>query len=190
MRRRLIALGALAFGCGDADAPSAADPDPAPPAAVAPAVDTEQEPEAKPCGAVLNVGPEWVDLVSQQAARWTAAAGCTVTFGPEGAPVSFHANMTDPDGDPVFGKTVISTLDGKFERCVSIDVSLESDDLGRTVGHELGHCLGARGHTDDGIMREYLQPGESAALDAEALGLLCSSVMCTKFEPEAVARPE
>lgn len=143
------------------------------------------------CGADFKVSAELLPAAQAQGARWAAATGCPVTFSEAGIPVTLEQELFNDEGTEVWGATHVKTRGGVFTRCVSVQVSRAATAPELTLGHELGHCLGAArggtdgaGHTEYGIMKAWHDPESDYRLNAEALELVCSSVPCRAFNPE------
>jgi hypothetical protein len=158
--------------------------------------DAQQEPvaappmpadEPVPCHVTIDAKPSQEAIIRQEAEPWRRAAGCTVSFAPDGIPFTVSDEMLESPEEPgklVYGIARVTTRGGRFVRCESLAVSNASDNPLRTLRHELGHCFGILGHTEDGLMKESHYPWEAFPINDEALTMLCDQVACPVFVPE------
>jgi hypothetical protein len=176
--RRLLVLLAMVVGCGgstmDAEADQTTDA-PAPserthPAPVEPAA---AEPQ---CGLVISPTDELSIRTTNAAARWAAATGCDVRVGEGGVPVFTVDALHTSEGKIAAGHA----SHDEAGACSSIEVWLYYSDAA-TVPHEIGHCLGAAGHSPSGLMTSGAGPNQ---IDAASLALVCASAPCLAFNPE------
>lgn len=155
--RTILALSAsLASACGSAS-PPASD--------AVEASDLTVTPDAAIEGAVEH----WAE-------RWSLALGRRVVVGEGGVPIEFVGSIPHPDGSERAGWTAP-------DRSV-VWIHYRAADVSRAIGHELGHLLGADGHTaSDGIL--YGKKGGRAVIDLPAIEAVCAGRPCGD-----VLRPE
>lgn len=136
------------------------------------------EPEPAPCGMAFDPAPELRGATEKAAERWSAATGCDVRVEAGGVPVVVARGLTTSGGKRVAGAWRHTAAEPDICRRIDID-----DQLGGpiTVAHELGHCLGARGHSETGLMAE----GAPGPIDGASLALVCSALHCSVFVPES-----
>jgi hypothetical protein len=134
------------------------------------------------CGMVFSPVPELLEATEVAAARWSSATGCDIRVGEGGIPVTEESDMRDSDGNVVSGKTplVLDASTRAYIRCLSVTVSTDRND--GVLPHEIGHCIGAAGHTTEGLMSEY--PGDHDIINSVSLELVCQSLDCASFNPE------
>src|SRR5688572_4188127 len=152
MRRAVVtmlrcALAALVLlpACGGAP-PSAADessPDMVEPEQ--PAI-AETEPVDEGCAMAFAPAPGLRDIVALAAQRWSRATGCNIDLSESGISVVTTPELVTEDGEAARGGTLM--VDGE---CASIAI-VASAWTHRTIAHEMGHCLGAAGHSETGLM--------------------------------------
>jgi hypothetical protein len=130
------------------------------------------------CGLVLSPRPALADATQSAAERWSAATGCDVRVSPGGVPVIHVTGLVTTSGKRAAGAWRSYVGD---DVCKRIDID---DELGgpRTVAHEVGHCLGAHGHAESGLMAEGAGNG---VIDEATVEFVCSQVPCLSFQPEA-----
>lgn len=150
------------------------------------APETAGAPEPAPtCGFVFSPVPELRDAAESAAARWSAATGCDVRVGEGGLPVTLLADMRDREGKPVNGRALVysNAETRQYSRCAGLEISSASTNVARTIAHEMGHCLGAVGHTAYGLLSEFSDGGDD--INADALALVCENLSCAVMEPES-----
>lgn len=131
------------------------------------------------------------------AARWSLATGCEVVVADGGVPlVSWPRLFVEYTED---GSRLSETNEGgtmkslcgfsswtEDESAVAIiDVSLACDEEDATT-HEMGHALARlRRHSFTGMMASGENPARTHVIDAASLDLVCYSLPCASFVPEA-----
>lgn len=136
------------------------------------------EPEG--CGMVFSPVPELLEATELATARWSAATGCDVRVGEGGVPVVF----VDPIADGLVGENGETAAGGVYRYeltgvCAQIGQVAEYMTP-QTVAHEMGHCIGQPGHTEDGLMSPYAK----GQLNAASLQRVCDVFPCAAFVPE------
>lgn len=144
--------------------------------------DVAAQPEPEACGMVFSPVPELLEATELAAARWSAATGCDVRVGEGGVPVVY----VDPvaDGLVGIGGNGENASGGVYRyeetgACAQIGQVIEHSTA-QTVAHEIGHCIGQPGHTEDGLM----SPFAKGALNAASLERVCDVFPCAWFNPE------
>jgi hypothetical protein len=173
VNRIALALSLVLVACGPADMPeydSVTSQSDAP------------EPPVETCGMVFSPVPELLEATGVAAARWSAATGCDVRVGDGGVPVSEKTDLRDNEGAVIYGKaSVILTADTReYVGCAGIVLSATRGHS--TLVHEMGHCLGAVGHTDGGVIDDH--SNGSMSITAPDLSLVCENLDCAGFSPE------
>jgi hypothetical protein len=135
-----------------------------------------EEPLDAGCDVAFAPAPELADLVALAAQRWSRATGCAIEISDGGIPFVGADGLTTDDGAEARGGTLI-----RGGECVSITIVLEGAWAHRTIAHEMGHCLGAGGHSTTGIMATQ---SNETVIDAASLELVCANMACAGFAPE------
>lgn len=124
--------------------------------------------------------PALLERTELAAARWSAATCRDVRVGDSGLPVEF----VDPVADGLIGENGETAGGGVYRyeetgACAKIGLVAEhvTDQI---VAHEMGHCLGQPGHTDDGLMSPYAD----GLINAASLALVCEVFACACRVPE------
>lgn len=169
---RYLALFALLFACG---APADAEPEAVPVEADAPAV--EAEPAALD-QIVLSPTAEMLDAATHWSERWSAATGRVIVIGEGGHAIRAEDDVLSDAGQRLCGGTRLST--GVVVARVQ---AATCPGMYETLGHELGHLLGADGHSDGGdVMAVSSDP---QPITSKALDLVCVNMTCPVKTPEA-----
>jgi hypothetical protein len=130
------------------------------------------EPPPRPAVFSVKAEHELRSACDAAAARWEQATG--VRFGcDEGEPLRF----VDCDADSAFGGWAT------YER--GIDVCRDmAHALDVVLSHEIGHLLVPGRHPSRGSLMCWKPAGTEAPISASDLEWACSSLDCTRFEPE------
>lgn len=127
-----------------------------------------------PCGVTFDPVPEYVEVVSRVAARWSAALDCDITVAPGGFPVrrATTKELTDEQGRVYDGVTTPEFI-GLSDRWKDDTLAL----------HEMGHRLGCHGHPRGTVvMREGFRP--NALISAEDISCVQAGNDYPGFNPE------
>ncbi len=135
------------------------------------------EPEPAPCGMAFDPAPELLAATEAAAARWSAATGCDVRVEAGGVPVIVADDLRTASGKRAAEAWRHTAAEPDVCRRIDVDSELGGPI---SVAHGLGHCLGARGHAESGLMAD----GAPGVIDAASLSLVCSLLDCTAFAPE------
>lgn len=143
---------------------------------------------AKGCDVALEPDAAVADVTDEWSGRWSAATGCDVRVESGGVPVLAVEESSIDDGKTRCGSTQRLIRDEETIRVLSVEIDLTPPDecvgWGYTVGHEIGHVIGGRGHAESGLMVDRLPLGVVHVIDEAALELVCASVECSSFNPE------
>jgi hypothetical protein len=127
---------------------------------------------------VLSPSAEMLDATEDWAKRWSAATGRDIRVG-EG-------------GSVIVAEDVVTSEDGTRRLCGGIRLSTgirvariqaaTCPGMYETLGHELGHLLGADAHSDEGdVMAVSSDP---QPITAKGLALVCPNLGCPIKTPE------
>jgi hypothetical protein len=128
---------------------------------------------------VLSPSAELLDATTDWAARWSAATGREIVVGEGGHTILAQPDVVNDDGKRLCGGTRLST-----------GIRVASTQAGtcpgmyETLGHEIGHLIGADGHSESGGVMDVLAPAPRA-INAAALELVCVWLECAAFAPES-----
>lgn len=145
------------------------------------------EPERE-CAVAFDPDPLLADVTDEWARRWSSATGCDVRVESGGIPVLGVQESSIDDGKVRCGSTKRLYRGKETIRILSVEIDLTPPDgcvgWGYSVGHELGHAIGALGHTESGLMVDRLPLGVVHMIDAPSLELVCAELPCSAFNPE------
>lgn len=141
---------------------------------------------------VLSPDAVLADETERWANRWSGATGMRVVLGTGGIPVeavefvTLDAKHPDPCGATA---QVVDSVTGDFLRGEVVQVNYPRrprgcPGWGYTLGHEIGHAIGAIGHADSGLMMPWLPLNVVHRIDEDSLALVCSQAPCLEFNPE------
>lgn len=140
------------------------------------------------CSVALEPDAAVADVTDEWAGRWSAATGCDVRVESGGIPVRGVEDTLIEDGRTRCGATRRLHRGDETIQILDVEIDLTPPEgcvgWGYTLGHELGHVIGARGHTESGLMVEKLSLGTVHMIDAAALELVCAEAKCPAFNPE------
>lgn len=140
------------------------------------------------CAVAFDPDQSVADVTDEWAGRWSTATGCDVRLESGGIPVRGVEDTLIEDGKTRCGATRRLRRGEELVRVLDVEIDLTPPGgcvgWGYTVGHELGHALGARGHTESGLMVDRLPLGVVHMIDAAALELVCAGLPCSEFNPE------
>jgi hypothetical protein len=146
------------------------------PIVLTPDAEVERGPEPLPV-ITLSPSPELLDAATDWAARWSAATGRGIVVGDGGHRIEAQDDVLNDAGKRLCGGTRLST----GIRVARVQAGT-CPGMYETLGHELGHLLGADAHTEShGIMDVASDP---RPIDAAALELVCANLECSAFRPE------
>lgn len=161
----------------------------------------DETPESYPIDgpdAAFSCAPEWCPAVEWAVNRWNRATGWNARVSDDGIPVVFSS---DPD-EPAWGQcglTDVLVQDGDVIGGIRVTVMLDAPracaDLHRTLTHELGHILCARGggpggkgdecHRGTCVMGKYSDLGACHVIDDDSLDVVCERWGCPARAREA-----
>lgn len=124
----------------------------------------------------FNPEPGIADDTLRATERWSAATGCDVRIAPGGLKVVQVDDLTTSSGKVAAG----ACRHREGERCSRIEIHRTYGGP-NTIVHEMGHALGADGHSLTGMMAE----GAPSGIDDASLELVCASLACAAFASES-----